>query len=201
MTQMRLYWELNLFIAGENQQPQDYSQKAGCTQKIELEKKHLGKSEKENLDCWGESVSGVIPMKWKIGISKGRGRVKEESSLYFSPTVRRQYKNKHGENNVPGGTCQLDIGKAESFGIEVCFARKKPDTSCRENALKILAWILPGPVSNQLLKGSWGPGCSKLLVLQGEGIFILFIFLQALKKQRIWKSWDGFRGPRGSEKL
>lgn len=48
---MRLYWELNLFIAGENQQPQDYSQKEGCTQKIELEMKHLGKSEKENLDC------------------------------------------------------------------------------------------------------------------------------------------------------
>jgi len=65
-------------------------------------------------------------MKWKIGISTGKGRVKEEWSLYFLPIARRQYKNKRGWNNVPGGTWQLDRGKAESFGTAVCFAGKKP---------------------------------------------------------------------------
>lgn len=147
--------------------------------------KKVGKSEKENLTCWGESATGFRPMKWKIGVSKGRVK-----PLLLTHSKKAD-KNKHGGNNVPGRTCQLDTGKAESFGIAPCFVGKNPDTSCMENALKFLAWILLGPASNQFLKenkGSWGPGCSRLFVLQNEGIFI-FYFL------------TGFKGTKDLEKL
>lgn len=77
--------------------------------------------------------------------------------------MRRQYKNKHEGNNVPGGTCQVDIGKAERFGIAICFARRSPDISCSENALKILVRILLGPASNQLLKENKGPKVLKVI--------------------------------------
>lgn len=73
----------------------------------------------------------------------------------------------------------------------VGFARTPPDTSCRETALKILAWISPGPAGNQLWKeskGPGGPGSSGLLVLQDEGIFLFFNFLCVLKEEITWKS-------------
>lgn len=73
----------------------------------------------------------------------------------------------------------------------LCFARTPPDTSCRENALKILAWIPLGPAGNQLWKenkGFGGPGSSGLSVLHAEGIFLFFNFVCVLKEESTWNS-------------